>query len=328
MTRVHLSFRGFPKLRWPSRHIEFDVRVAAGILIAANVLSAGALAAFQGTVDEPTFEVASLKRLPPGERTIPSVTGGPGTAAPFRVRFHGVSLMRLLTAAYDVSSDQVIGPRWLIEDKFDLDALLPEGSTAVSLRAMLRQLLRLRFHVETHRDGKEFTVYNLAVGPKGPKLRRSERGQREGDLDMRTLGAPKWNGKLDDEGCPVRLPGSQGMIGDVGSGCKAFRNTTIHDFIRVLENMLAIEDGSRFGPQAASAHITDSTGLEGEFDFNLKYNSAARLHSFLPNAPSFGDEGPRLAETLKDQLGLKLETKKARLEILVIDRVNRTPSEN
>jgi uncharacterized protein (TIGR03435 family) len=118
------------------------------------------------------------------------------------------------------------------------------------------------------------------------------------------------------------------MIGGLaGSACQSFRGTTMDEFASSISLMQAYEDGSRFAPRGGWAHVVDRTGLTGEYDFELRYNLLARLHSWNPKVPSTGEEGPTLADALKP-LGLRLDKRKEKLEVLVLDRVNRTPTED
>jgi uncharacterized protein (TIGR03435 family) len=75
--------------------------------------------------------------------------------------------------------------------------------------------------------------------------------------------------------------------------------------------------------------VLDSTGLTGVFDFTLEW-SADETQKLLPQgetAPTAGS-GPSIFSALQDQLGLKLESRKGPVEVLVVDRVERAPSEN
>jgi uncharacterized protein (TIGR03435 family) len=96
--------------------------------------------------------------------------------------------------------------------------------------------------------------------------------------------------------------------------------------------LAAIEDGSFFGPQASQAHIADKTGLRGRFDFELRYNVAARIPGTMvgtvPGAATEPVAGPTLADALKKQLGPKLVKSKARLTTIVVDRIVKVPTEN
>jgi uncharacterized protein (TIGR03435 family) len=71
--------------------------------------------------------------------------------------------------------------------------------------------------------------------------------------------------------------------------------------------------------------VVDKTGLTGVYDFNLRYEGGSAA---LPSADAASDPEPTLFEAFEKQLGLKLEAKKGPVEVLVVDRVNRTPTEN
>ena len=299
------------------------LRVAAVVAMGACVLPA------ENTLRE--FEAASLKLLRSDDTAVPVQSGGPGTSTPSRVRYRGLTLTGLLNRALGTSPDQVVGPRWMREDKYAFEAVVPKGATEDGFREMLWGLLQMRFSLETHPESREFTVYNLVIMPGGHKLKPSvQPGEGEtGDWDGTSLGGPTLSGKLDDLGCPVRPPGSRGAVGTFGGhGCMAYRRYTMSELARNLGSMVAIDNLSF--ADGTTAHVTDRTGLVGEFDFNLKYNRAARLMMAMPNLPKLTDEpaGASLAEALRSQLGLNLQKTRATMKVLVIDRATRTPAEN
>jgi uncharacterized protein (TIGR03435 family) len=117
-----------------------------------------------------TFEVASVK---PSTQTTGRITmkGGPGTSDPTRIAYSNIMLKRLLIGAYDVRSDQIVGPDWLDIQRFDIAATLPEGATREQFQAMLRNLLETRFRMTIHRETKELPIYALIPLKKGTKLR-------------------------------------------------------------------------------------------------------------------------------------------------------------
>ncbi len=77
--------------------------------------------------------------------------GGPGTADPERVTATCISLQGLLTAAYEVQSQQVSGPGWIADSKYVLEAKVPPGATREQADLMLRQALAERFKLALHR---------------------------------------------------------------------------------------------------------------------------------------------------------------------------------
>jgi uncharacterized protein (TIGR03435 family) len=79
--------------------------------------------------------------------------------------------------------------------------------------------------------------------------------------------------------------------------------------------------------------IVDKVGLKGIYNFELKWSPAPNEGNFTPNAnngfvPSPADpSGPTIFTALQEQLGLKLESSKGPVEVLVIDSVQK-PTEN
>jgi uncharacterized protein (TIGR03435 family) len=81
------------------------------------------------------------------------------------------------------------------------------------------------------------------------------------------------------------------------------------------------------GPLAFGRPIIDKTGLTGRFDFTLEWARERRTADGAESQVASAPIGPTAVEALRDQLGLKLESTKAAIPILVIDKVER-PSEN
>jgi len=243
--------------------------------------------------------------------------------------------MALLAKAYSVYPDQVLGPKWLTSEKYSLDAKIPPGTTPAKFLQMLQNLLIQRFGLIFERDEKDFNVYALLVASGGHRLtpsgephtgRVEENTERPRSISPETL-------KLDREGCPVRTPGSLGVVGSIGiSNCTSFRQYSMSHLVSVLEMMLAFETGAYFGPQASREHIVDRTELRGKFDFNLKYNIVSRFRRIMPpssNAqPSDPDVEESLFKALERQLGLKLEKTKARLRVIVVREIHKDPTDN
>src|SRR5580658_1670459 len=117
------------------------------ILPACCLFLAGAPAFSQQnpSLEEPQFEVASVKPVAPVSLDGPYVPGilrgGPGTADPGRITYGRAGLRGLLTLAYGVQRYQVIGPEWLDSERFDITATIRPGATKEEVNAMLRKLL-------------------------------------------------------------------------------------------------------------------------------------------------------------------------------------------
>jgi len=280
---------------------------------------------------QPAFEVATIKPSPPpgtGPRPV-GAFGGPGRGDPSRVNFQFLSLANLVTLAYGVNLYQLTAPSWLDTERFDITAKIPDGATPDQVPSMLQNLLAERFHLAVHRDKKEGTVYELVVGKNGPKLKESaeEPAPKEGlpPSPPRPPGPPK----LDANGFPV-LPAGRGpgMMMMNGNATMRFPQASMEMFARMLSNQVW-------------APVTDATGLKGKYDVSLHFAAAgmgfmgAPLPPLPPPPPGVpvastpgDDAGPTLFGAIQEQLGLKLEQKKGMIDIIVVDHIDKVPTEN
>jgi uncharacterized protein (TIGR03435 family) len=288
-------------------------RSLGGIAAAALVLSmagATAIVSVYAAPQEvpPAFEVASIKR---------DVSGAPGMF--FRIiptlHLEGVTLKRLVIIAYHVHDFQITGgPDWIDSDRYNVDAKA-EAPSVLTLEyrdlqfRRLQTLLRDRFHLMIHRETRELPVYALTVAKGGPKLQPP-------DCIPRARGETTL--------APGKKPGNYcGLIGGGnGSGRIQASSATMADFANWLSSY------------ALSRTVVDKTGITGEFQIQLTYTPDT------PTAPSPDVPGPRPADpaaaadlgpdiftAMQEQLGLKLNSSKGPVGILVIDHVER-PSEN
>jgi uncharacterized protein (TIGR03435 family) len=155
---------------------------------------------------------------------------------------------------------------------------------------MLQTLLAERFHLVVHSEEKLQPAYTLVLAKFGPKLQPSE------------------TAILTEQRC---VPGQ----GDVGVKHIQCRHMTTAMLAGVLQEQ---------SPREVDAPVVDQTGLTGAFDFKLDWAPAPRT----ADAPADPLPGPTIFEAVESQLGLKLESKKLPLPIIVIDRVDRVPTGN
>jgi uncharacterized protein (TIGR03435 family) len=258
-----------------------------------------------------SFEVASVK--PSAARgfspNLMGMRGGPGTADPGQIAYAGVILKNILLNAYEVDSYQVSGPGWLDQERYDILAKVPSGTTKEQFNAMLRNLLAERFNLTSHHETRELAVYELLVGKNGLKM-------KEADLNISSEPVPKIG--VDKSGCPELPPGHSTMVGrvtDRGSMCLTARMKSIGELAAFLA-----------GPPLRNP-VVDRTGLTGKYDFTLEYSQERKSS---PGADPLGtvvDAGPNIVDAVQ-QLGLKLESKKAPIDVLVIDHIDKVPTEN
>ena len=134
-------------------------RIVATVLLAVSALSAQ------------TFESATIK---PSTATA-AAQSGTLTGATDNVRtWTGTTLAALLAQAYAVRPDQVRGPNWLAEQRFDITTTLPAPVTPTDMPVMLQHLLTDRFHINLHEDTRPVTFYALVQAKGGAKLKTSE----------------------------------------------------------------------------------------------------------------------------------------------------------
>jgi uncharacterized protein (TIGR03435 family) len=235
----------------------------------------------------PEFEVATVK---------PSKPDTPGKMFGIRGRHFSTlntTLDDLITFAYGVHVKQIVdGPAWFGSDKYDLDGQ-PDGQgqpNEKQWKTMVQKLLADRFKLTFHRDKKELSAYVLVVGKNGPKLTKSQ-------------------------GEPNGLPGLMFR----GPGIFNASNATMMNFAGILQ--AAVLDRP----------VVDQTGLQGKYDFPVKWTpDESQFASFgqkIPPPSDNADAPPGLFTAIQEQLGLKLESTKAPVEVLVIDHVEK-PSEN
>lgn len=274
-------------------------------VIRGGLLLALSLAGFPQAPDGlPSFEVASVKRAETGGSTggplaamvagIPSLRGGPGSDDLERISYSNTSLKLLLIRAYGFDRFQIVGPDWIGTDRFDIVAKVPKGATKEQFRSMLQNLLAERFRMKAHRETRTLPVYAMVVHKGGHRLHAAE-GPGEPSLKHINLSMEQY----------VKLSESQAPLPPRHIAC---RNMTMADFA----GQFGVDDG-------IDRKVVDETGLAGAFNFDLEYYGSSS---------AVADLGPKVFEALERQLGLKLEPRKAPVEILVVDSASRIPTEN
>jgi len=253
------------------------------------------------------FEVASIKAsVPDGGRMRISSRGGPGSKDPGLYTCENYPLRGLIMDAFGLKDFQLSGPDWMQSARFMISATIPEGTTKEQFLLMTQNLLVERFKLAFHREKKEMQAYDLVVAKGGPKMKESE-----SPLDPDERPARMTERKTDAEGFPVLPPGRVPMMMMLMGGHATARHAaeTMEEFAVSLS-------------YDVHKPVTDATGLKGKYDFTLHWISEGA-------GPSTGDEtGPTLFRALPEQLGLRLEAKKGMVEVLVVDHLEKVPTEN
>ena len=276
--------------------------VLVAALVAATTLSA---AARQTTTSRPAFEVVSIKRTT-------ADTQGLIKAGPQRIEIPNTTLMGLIRTAYSRfpfdAREIVGGPSWIDADRFAIIATsaapfktAPDGFPT-DLTAMMRTLVEDRFKVKVHSEQRETAHYDLVLaragGKTGPGLVSvpDECTQAIRELSG-AKPAPRRPGPP-----PCSFGGPPGKLIATGVTLSAFAN--------VLS-------------RSVGKQVVDRTGLPGSFDIELTFDptSAAALGppGANPGSPVRDDTAPSIFTALQEQLGLKLESTRGPVDVLVVD---------
>ncbi len=204
-----------------------------------------------------------------------------------RLTASNVSVKMLIGQAYEVREFQISGgPGWLGSQHYDITAKAESDDNIgpEKLRPMMQALLADRFQLKFHRDTKEAPIYALVVAKNGPKLLENAGGGQGSQMRM---------GRGELSGQQIAMP--------------------------MLANQLA---------QQLGRSVLDKTGLKGQYDIKLTWTPGEESQSFgpregNPEAPPPDSSGPSIFTALQEQLGLKLESQKGPVELLIIDSIEK-----
>jgi uncharacterized protein (TIGR03435 family) len=287
----------------------------------------------QSTAQTPpvTFEVTSVKPSNPSATgvlgSIPMLMpqGGGGLTA------SNMPLRMLVRMAYGVQDFQIVGgPTWQTSNKFDIVAKATDGTATgmQDLLPMLKSLLADRFKLKTHTETRELPTYALVVarsdGKLGPDIKPSTSdcsgaaAEAQQRADALLKGGPTALAALlpkpgETWKCAM-MPAINPANPAAGFGLRADGQP-----LTILTQLLT---------QVTSRTVTDKTGLSGLYDWELRFDPqvfmqlASQMGLNVPtlgaNANPFSDS-PSLLTALQEQLGLKLDSQRGPVEVLVID---------
>jgi len=235
----------------------------------------------------PTYEVATIKLSKPDEQ---------GRGLNFRGRHLVVTNMTvgdLITLGYNIHPKQLTGgPGWLSVEHYDMDILTDhDGPPSLAwARGVTRKLLADRFALQSHEETKELSAYVLTVSRTGPKVTKS----------------------ASDPDSPPGLGGPPGMY--------TVRNGSMAEFAEILQGTL-------------DRPVLDETGLKDRYDFTLRWAPDESQYGGRFLTQNNADNGtntdplPSLFTAMQEQIGLRLDAKKAPVKVFVVDGIDR-PSAN
>lgn len=228
-----------------------------------------------------------------------------------RFTLRATSLWMCIRWAWHLESFQIAGPNWLqTPPLYDITATSTGPATAEKMRMMLRTLLSERFGMKTHTEKREMRVTALVIAKYGPKLRTSS-GKFDASLGPE---APFQFFGLDSGTHMQRTAGDRpGRLRD------SYTNMSMREFASVIA-LTASKTPLEQVP------VIDATGLSGRYDFTLTFDLSPGREG---GDRSTSDEilADRRAVLQRDA-GLTLESRKASVDVLAIDHINREPTPN
>jgi uncharacterized protein (TIGR03435 family) len=289
------------------------------------------------------FEVATIKPSPPIDASGGKVMMRVGVSNDGgMVNYYRMTLKQLVQNAYRVKDYQVTGAPWMDAGQFDISAKLPDGASKDQAPDMLQALLKERFKVAFHREKKEYPVFALMAAKGGAKLKAAD----PNNAFPAPPGAPP-PGALSGGGGGVRggggspAPNPEGqtrMMMTPAGGKVESRAITLARLAEMLSTYVG-------------RPVLDETSIEGKYDFSLDVapEEMANLSGMKGGVPMMaamaasgggpgpGHGGPEGASGGEPHAsifqsiqayGLRLEPKKAPVDIITIDSAEKTPTEN
>ncbi len=271
-----------------------------GVAAVPMLLAAVVLAAFAQAADRPEFEVASIK--PSASRVIQNVRPLPGRLTA------DASLQVLIQYAYGVQPYQVAGgPDWTMSQRYYIEAKAGENATRNRQFQMLQSLLEARFQLKTHRETREMPVYALVAAKNGPRLRPvKDDSCTESAVDA----ANEWAG------------GRMGVPGEAGPAkprCGSAGIVLITTGARMVGGRVGMPELARELSLLMGRSVIDRTGVSGLFDLQLDFLADEATPAMPPPPPGSGLSGPSLPQALQEQMGLRLESAKGAVDVIVVD---------
>jgi len=275
------------------------------------------------------FDVATVRPSAPGTR-------GAQRVLPGRIEFVGTSLRTVLFTAFRIENVvEASSPAWLLDARFDIQGTYPAGATAAQVPEMLQTLLRDRFGLVTHTEPRRVDGYELVVGKDGIKMREVEPvDELNHDFTTPSGQKPAVDFVADTAEGPVR---SMVIPGEVGSRTVTARSryetrTTLNRTTLVDATRISMRELVSLLKVNLDRPVYDRTGLTGVYQFKVELD-VSQMALRIVTADKDGNpinRDPTGVSTFKaiEGLGLKLQELRAPLDVLIVDKIERTPTEN
>jgi uncharacterized protein (TIGR03435 family) len=320
---------------------------AAGALVLAVPLGIGVFhgavlavsAAPFGPEPQPSlFEVASVKPSVEPVKDLmfcigPCSFGERFSVVGSRVNIRYMSLYNLVLAAYRIRPNQLSGPDWMKSQRFDIIAKLPDAASKDQVPDMLQALLSERFKLAIHRDLREQPVFALVVGKNGLKLQKAGADSDAPAPDARSkqVYTPQGEARQLENGDIVVANGPYGPM----RGGRGPNGAMQWEFLKLnMAALAALLAPHLDRPVVDLTNLPDTYRLTFQNQFSSEGRGPSRKATGPPEDSGDADNAPRndpFGEGLIraiERAGLKLEPRKAPVETIVIDRLEKTPTGN
>jgi len=285
-----------------------DVRVAAIVALGSPLVYVIATAQTR-----PQFDIADVHVSAASAGASHNMRGGAMRAGMYQIQT--ATMVDLIKTAYGVDANTVLGgPSWLELDRYDVFAKGPASTSADTAKLMLQALLTDRFKLQMHRDSRPLPGFALTVRKGGtPKLKRAD-GSGGAGCKLSLLYT---DAELGARRQVLTQAGENSVI--LQTYLYACQNTTMAAFAEGMRSMAGAQQYFDTGA------VANQTGLGGEWDFSFKYTSKPP-----PSATALGADGDNITifDAIDKQLGLKLNTARIPTPVIIVDSVNRKPTDN
>jgi len=275
------------------------MRNLAGVVIAVTVSTTVMLG------QAVSFDVASVK-VNRSSAQFSRISAPRGTG---RFDVANALVYTLILNAYSLQDFQLAGgPSWIRDLRFDIAARTNTTATREDVSSMLQTLLAERFHLVTHRESREMPTYALVLA--------------------RTDGRPGSHMTASTADCTAAIPAAGAGPPPASANGQTLCGTTMTPSSLNAGNMSIPRLATTLGG-IVGRMVKDETGLDGLYDIQLSFTperGAGPLAAGAPAAP-VDPNAPSIFAAVTEQLGLRLESRRAPVEVLVIDRVE-MPSED
>ena len=278
------------------------------------------------------FEVASVKPV-----ADPSGTFGPFglyIPTPQRFQFIEMTIDVFLRQALQKPDYRMIGaPGWIKTERYTIMAKAPAGTPPAAVTTLMVNLLKDRFQLATHMETRELPIFNLVMartdGRLGPDLKATPPDCQAIIAERNTAAQAAAAGR----GAPPPLPGMAGGPPPPDLNALLNGSTAPCGLGRFITGNVAASGRSMAQivtmlSDFVGRPVIDKTGLTGLFDLALKFAPEGRHTGLIQQFPSaqtppVDPDVPSLSAALQEQLGLKLESARGPVEVVVIDRFER-----